>query len=51
MNTMWRVGCPYYGGSAKINPDDYNGDWQDSKKRNDAVRFRSLCGRYSGKLK
>ena len=29
MNTMWRVGCPY-GGSAKINPDNYNGDWQDS---------------------
>ena len=51
MNTMWRVGCPYYGGYAKINPDDYNGDWQDSKKRNDAVRFRSLCRRYSGKLK
>ena len=50
MNTMWRVGCPYDGGSAKINPDNYNGDWQDSKK-NDAVRFRSLCGRYSGKLK
>ena len=33
MNTMWRVGCPYAGGSAKINPDNYNGDWQDSKKK------------------
>ena len=32
MNTMWRVGCPYDGGSAKINSDNYNGDWQDSKK-------------------
>ena len=32
MNSMWRVGCPYDGGSAKINPDNYNGDWQDSKK-------------------
>ena len=32
MKNMWRVGCPYDGGSAKINPDNYNGDWQDSKK-------------------
>ena len=46
MNTMWRVGCPYDGGSAKINPDNYNGDCQDSKKEMMQFAF----DRYAGKV-
>ena len=32
LDTMWRGGGPYHGGSAKISPGNYNGDWQGAGK-------------------